>query len=95
MMTEKKFPILGFTKGKKRGISFIIEGAKPESNKKNNMKNTQIKSTHKTQDTTVGSITTREEAQRTADHWRNPAKGFHTQVIEKDGGYICRLVVND
>ena len=56
---------------------------------------TLIKNTMKTQDTTIGSITTREEAQRTADQWRNPEMGFHTQVIEKDGGYICRLVVND
>jgi hypothetical protein len=48
----------------------------------------------KTLDTTVGSITTLEKATEIADKWRNPKYGYHTQVITKDGGYICRLVVN-
>jgi len=45
-------------------------------------------------DTTVGSVTTKEKAQEIADAWRDPALGFHTQVIRKDFGWICRLIVN-
>jgi hypothetical protein len=45
-------------------------------------------------DTTVGHVTTKENAQKTAQEWRNPSKGYHTQVIRKEFGFICRLVVN-
>lgn len=45
-------------------------------------------------DSTVGGVTTKQKAQEIADAWRNPKLGFHTQVIRKNFGYICRLVVN-
>ena len=48
----------------------------------------------KTLDTTVGEITTLEKATQTATKWHNPSLGYHTQVVTKGGGYICRLVVN-
>jgi phage baseplate assembly protein gpV len=48
----------------------------------------------KTLDTTVGGITTLEKATQTARKWHNPPLGYHTQVVTKDGGYVCRLVVN-
>jgi len=48
----------------------------------------------KTQDTTVGGITTFENATQTATKWHNPSLGYHTQVVTKGVGYICRLVVN-
>ncbi len=47
-----------------------------------------------TQDTTVGHVTTLEKATETATQWHKPEIGYHTQVVTKDGGYICRLVVN-
>jgi len=46
-------------------------------------------------DSTVGFVTTKEKAQETADAWRNPKLGFHTQVIRKDFGWICRIVINN
>tara|TARA_R110000764_G_scaffold195691_1_gene280870 strand:+ start:433 stop:630 length:198 start_codon:yes stop_codon:yes gene_type:complete len=51
--------------------------------------------TMKTQDTTVGTITTKENAALTAAHWHNPRLGYHAQVIAKNNGFICRLVIND
>jgi|TARA_R100000482_G_scaffold98908_1_gene42726 hypothetical protein len=45
-------------------------------------------------DSTVGTVTTKEKAQEIADAWRNPKLGFHTQVIRKNFGYICRVVIN-
>lgn len=45
-------------------------------------------------DSTVGNVTTKEKAQKIADSWRNPALGYHTQVIRKNFGYICRIVIN-
>ena len=48
----------------------------------------------KTTDTTVGHVTTLEKATETANKWHNPTLGYHAQVVTKDGGYICRLVVN-
>jgi phage baseplate assembly protein gpV len=48
----------------------------------------------KTMDTTVGHVTTLEKATETAKQWRKPEIGYHTQVVMKGGGYICRLVVN-
>ena len=48
----------------------------------------------KTIDTTVGTITTLEHATETATEWHNPKLGYHTQVVAKGKGYICRLVVN-
>jgi hypothetical protein len=45
-------------------------------------------------DSTVGGVTTKAKAQEIADAWRNPKLGFHTQVIRKNFGWICRLVVN-
>ena len=48
----------------------------------------------KTMDTTVGYVTTLEKATETATQWHRPDLGYHTQVITKDGGYICRLVIN-
>ena len=45
-------------------------------------------------DSTVGGVTTKEKAQEIANAWRNPKMGFHTQVIRKNFGWICRLVVN-
>jgi hypothetical protein len=49
----------------------------------------------KTQDTTVGNITTKENAALTAANWHNPSLGYHAQVIAKNNGFICRLVIND
>tara|TARA_R110002153_G_scaffold100777_2_gene236812 strand:+ start:610 stop:762 length:153 start_codon:yes stop_codon:yes gene_type:complete len=49
----------------------------------------------KTQDTTVGSITSKENAERTAANWHSPKNGFHAQAVKKGEGYICRLVIND
>jgi hypothetical protein len=46
-------------------------------------------------DSTVGSVTTKEKAQEIADAWRNTKLGFHTQVIRKDFGWICRIVINN
>jgi len=46
-------------------------------------------------DSTVGFVTTKEQAQEIADAWRNPKLGFHTQVIRKDFGWICRIVINN
>ena len=40
-------------------------------------------------------VTTKEKAQEIADGWRNPKLGFHTQVIRKDFGWICRIVINN
>jgi len=48
----------------------------------------------RTFDTTIGHITTKEKAVALANEWRNPSIGYHTQVIRKGSGYICRLVVN-
>jgi len=48
----------------------------------------------KTIDATVGNITTLEQATKTAIEWYNPKLGYHTQVVSKGAGYICRLVVN-
>jgi hypothetical protein len=45
-------------------------------------------------DSTIGHVTTKEKAQEIADAWRNPKRGFHTQVIRKNFGYICRVVIN-
>jgi len=45
-------------------------------------------------ESTVGFVTTKEKAQEIADGWRNPKLGFHTQVIRKDFGWICRIVIN-
>jgi len=49
----------------------------------------------KTQDTTVGTITTKEKAAITAAQWHNPSLGYHAQVVAKDKGFIVRLVIND
>ena len=49
----------------------------------------------KTQDTTVGSITSKENAERTAAYWHSPKHGFHAEAVKKGEGYICRLVIND
>lgn len=46
-------------------------------------------------DSTIGAVTTKQKAQEIADAWRNPRMGFHTQVIRKNFGWICRLVVNN
>jgi hypothetical protein len=48
----------------------------------------------KTMDTTVGAVTTFEKATQTANKWHKPEIGYHAQVIAKDGGYICRIVIN-
>ena len=48
----------------------------------------------KTMDTTVGYVTTLEKATETATQWHRPDLGYHTQVVTKDGGYICRVVIN-
>jgi len=48
----------------------------------------------KTMDTTVGCVTTLKKAKETARQWRRPDMGYHTEVISKDGGYICRVVIN-
>jgi hypothetical protein len=48
----------------------------------------------KTMDTTVGYVTTLEKATEIARQWHKPELGYHTQVVTKEGGYICRLVVN-
>ena len=48
----------------------------------------------RTLDTTIGHVTTKEKAVALANKWRNPSIGYHTQVIRKGSGYICRLVVN-
>jgi len=45
-------------------------------------------------DSTVGYVTTKEKAHEIANAWRNPKLGFHTQVIKRDFGWICRIVVN-
>jgi len=45
-------------------------------------------------DSTIGNVTTKEKAQKIADAWRNPEMGFHTQVVRKNFGYICRIVIN-
>jgi len=58
------------------------------------MKNEKLR-IMKTQDTTVGGITTKENAQRTAANWHNPKIGYHAQAVKKGKGYICRLVIND
>ena len=47
-----------------------------------------------TMDTTVGYVTTLEKATETATQWHRPELGYHTQVVTKDGGYICRVVIN-
>jgi len=49
----------------------------------------------KTQDITVGSITSKENAERTAVNWHRPKDGYHAQAVKKGEGYICRLVIND
>lgn len=45
-------------------------------------------------ETTVGSVTTKENAQYVAERWNNPEAGFHAQAVKKDSGYIVRLVIN-
>jgi hypothetical protein len=48
-----------------------------------------------TRETTIGQVTSKEEAEATAWIWYSPSLGFHTQVVAKDNGFIVRLVIND
>lgn len=48
----------------------------------------------KSTETTVGYITTKENAAKTASNWNNPAMGYHAQAVKKGHGYICRVVIN-
>lgn len=62
----------------------------------NPLENLNKNNTHtlKRFDSTIGSVTTKEKAQEIADSWRDTKRGFHTQVIRKNFGYICRIVIN-
>jgi len=53
------------------------------------------KHTKITKEFTAGHKTTRAKAQATAAEWNNPETGYHAQVIALNGGFICRVVVNN
>jgi len=44
---------------------------------------------------TIGCPTNKKQAVKTAEKWRNPKIGYHTQVIKQNGLWKVRLVIND
>lgn len=50
----------------------------------------------KTKCFTVGRPSSKDEAHKIADQWRNPEMGYHTEYFEDEesGKWIVRLVVN-